>query len=81
MQRPGEDPSESLKGDRKDRHKGCSQQDILSLKKPSQVPANPPDRLAVSGHFIAAGCLRVPGKGLARACLWQLPAGLSHGTF
>lgn len=33
---------------REDGHKACSQQDVLSLKKPSQVPTNPPDRLAAT---------------------------------
>lgn len=46
--RPGENQPQSVKGGGKDRHKGCSQQDILSLEKPSQVPTNPLDRLAVS---------------------------------
>lgn len=48
-----------MKGGRKDRYKGCSPQDILSLKTPSQVPTNPLDRLAVSGTSL----LRAEGAG------------------
>ena len=77
--RPGEGPPESLK----EGQKGQAQRQLPAghpvpgeTRPGPHKPARP-----VSGHFIAACFLKVPGRGPAGSCLWQLPAGLSPGMF